>query len=83
MARKYQHLWERIKRQDRCVVEVKHPAFVKTIKEGVMKEKNHDLGFKVMNDTEPFRLRIVYDAETRRLEFTLTQRLGMAEKVMT
>lgn len=81
--RKYQPLWERIKKNDFCVVEVKHPVFVRTIKEGVMKEKNKDLGFKVMNDTEPFRLKIVYDAETRRITFTLTQRLGMAEKVMT
>lgn len=80
--RKYEQIWQQIKKRDKCVVQIVHPALVERVKKGVIKEKDRDLGFKVMNDVEPFRLEIAYDRETQQMSFKLTQRLGMATKVM-
>lgn len=74
--RKYQELWERIKRNNRVAVEC-HPMFLQTVKKGVIKEKFNDKGFKVLNDHDRFSLEISYDRERQKLVFMLRQTLGL------
>lgn len=80
--RRYEQVWTQIKKNDKCVVQIVHPALVERVKRGVIKEKDRDLPFKVMNDTEKFRLEITYDRASQKMSFKLTQKLGMAQKVM-
>ena len=58
--RKYQQIWERIKLSPKheCLLDIPHPALFARVIKAVIKEKNKDLGFKVMNDHDNFRLEI-------------------------
>ena len=81
MSRKYAEVWDRIKRTDCCILYIKHPALAASIRIGVIKEKNRDLSFKLLNE-EKLRLKIEYDAEKQEMTFKLVQRFGLAEKVV-
>lgn len=81
--RKYERIWIQLKERDRSVVKIVHPSLAQTVKAGVIKEKNKDMAFKLLNDNgENFRLKIVYDTSSQRMEFRLVQPLGIAEKVI-
>lgn len=78
-VRKYQPVWERIKAREVVTLEVL-PALVARVKKAVIKEKDMDLGFKVLNDHAKFRLIVDYSMEKKHLTFrlsSLNQRLGM------
>ena len=55
--RKYQPIWERLKKRDRVVLEVE-PWLARRVKKAVIKEKDSDIPFKIMNELE--RLRLVF-----------------------
>lgn len=74
--RKYQDIWERIKKNKRAMIEC-HPMFFQTVRKGVIKEKFNDIGFKVLNDHDRFSLEITFDREKQRAVFELKQKLGL------
>lgn len=82
--RKYQAIWERIKRRDLCEIMISHPRDVARVKKAVIKEKNSDVGFKVVNELDPHRLHISYDPEVGKMTFVLKQMygIGMQRKVV-
>ena len=81
MPRLYQPIWEEIKKRDKCFILVVNPGMVSTVKRGVIKEKDQDLGFKILNDTDKLKLQISYDEKTGEMRFELTNGLGMKEIV--
>jgi len=82
-VRKYEKIWRQLKERDRSTVKIAHPSLAKRVRAGVIKEKNRDMAFKILNDNgETFRLKIDYDAATRKMEFRLVQPLGISEKVV-
>jgi len=77
--RKYQVIWETLKSKGKCTVEV-HPALCGRVKKAVIKEKNNDLGFKVLNDHDYFFLKVektVKTPEITTMTFKLKQRIGV------
>lgn len=70
--RKYKVIWDRIKanKNNAITLEVK-PSLVARVKKAVIKEKNMDLAFKVLNDHDNFSLKIEYDKDKERLRFKL------------
>lgn len=74
--RKYQDIWELVKRKKKATIEC-HPIMFPTVRKGVIKEKFNDIGFKVLNDHDKFSLEISYDREKQRAVFTLKQMLGL------
>jgi hypothetical protein len=80
MKRKYEEVWQRIKLHNRATLADVHPLAYKRIKKAVIKEKDRDLNFKVLNENDYFRLKIVYDVAKKQLKFTLHQRLGLEDK---
>lgn len=80
IARKYSEVWNRIKNKDRVILSVT-PELEKRVRKAVIKEKDKDTGFKVMNDVDKFYLDITYDKTRQELVFILKQRYGfVAEK---
>lgn len=83
MKRKYQPVWERIVSLARSTASDKRvylsvvPQLESRVRRGVIKEKNTDAGFKVMNDHDYFFLKICYDREKKVMTFELKQRLGL------
>ena len=59
------------------------PGAVKRLKKAVIKEKDEDKAFKMMNDHDKFRLKITYDKKRQRLKFELLQKYGLEERVVT
>lgn len=74
--RKYQDIWERVKTVRSCTVRVE-PFLLARVKKAVIKEKNRDLGFKMLNDHDNFFLEFSYDREKKYLTTKLTQTLGL------
>lgn len=77
-SRTYASIWERLKREKNCVLEV-HPINVGRLKKAIIKEKDHDRGFKLLNEDDPPRLRFSYDKAKRRLTVRLLQTLGIED----
>jgi len=80
-TRLYQEIWDNVKKNGTCTVEVL-PCFQARVKKAVFKEKNNDLGFKVLNHHDHFYLKVdnpVVNGKTYtgRLKFTLKQSLGL------
>lgn len=80
-ARQYAPIWARIKEQGSVTLAVA-PSAMPTVKKAVIKEKDQDNAFKLMNEHDFFRLVITYDSEKRRLKFELKQRFGLEERVV-
>ena len=82
--RKYQAIWERLKRSQACAVGV-HKAIVARVIKAVIKEKYNDTAFRLANanSAELIRLRIkkikLGDGKHTRVEFRLTQRFGLED----
>lgn len=74
--RKYQAIWEKIKRDKVATLEV-HPAHFARVVKAVIKEKCIDFGFKLFNDHDNFWLKIERFPEKHRLVFRLKQTLGL------
>lgn len=74
--RKYQAIWLKLKKNLEVEIEC-HPVIWKRVKRGVSKEKDEDLAFKVMNDTDSLFLKIEYNEKTHRGKFLLKQRIGI------
>ena len=74
MSRKYAPIWERIKLLGSCTIAV-HPSLHARVKKAVCKEKNADIGYKLLwgevSDKLP-ELCITHDSKNRQLiTFTL------------
>jgi hypothetical protein len=82
VPRKYGPIWQRIKEEDIVEVQVVHPVLVQRVKQGVIKEKHMDIGWRIMNDTFDYRLQISYNSTTHVLTFRLVQRFGVSQKVV-
>lgn len=80
--RQYEPIWKRIKEQGSAVLECP-PGAIKRLRKAVIKEKDEDKAFKMMNDHDKFRLQITYDRKRQRLKFELLQKYGLEERVVT
>lgn len=69
LKRKYQDIWERLKRDGRVKVEV-HPYYVRRMKRMVSKEKDLDKGFAIETNNVK-KLEYNYNTETRVLQIVL------------
>lgn len=58
--RKYQPIWNRIKNRETCLLAVE-AYMVPRVRKAIKKEKNIDLGFKLLNSDDNFRLTFSYD----------------------
>ena len=78
--RKYQKIWELIKDNKRCCVEVHRLIAARVIK-AVIKEKDGDVGYKLANPLDKPYLTIdriqLANKSLVRLEFSLKQRYGI------
>jgi hypothetical protein len=78
--RKYQKIWELIKDNKHCYVEV-HSLIASRVVKAVIKEKDGDVGFKLANPLDKPYLAIeritLARKELVRLEFRLKQRYGL------
>jgi hypothetical protein len=80
--RLYYPVWERLKREGECECLIKHPALVNRVRRGIIKEKDEDIAFKLMNEGK-FKLYIEYNKNFGVLLFKLSSievDLGVAEK---
>lgn len=74
--RKYQVIWEKIKKDKHCTVVA--PAIVHArILKAVIKEKYMDSAFKLCNDHDYFYLHTDSNRKENKIVFTLKQRLGL------
>lgn len=78
--RVYEQVWKNLKVPPHiCILEVVDEEFVPRIKRMVMKEKDMDLGFKVINEVEKFRLKFSWCKERMQLTVELTAKYGVVE----
>lgn len=83
MPRMYEGVWLRLKVRDKVILRNIPPGRLSTVKAGIIKEKNRDIPFKIMNDNgETFRLKFCYKREKHQLNVKLVQQLGIEEKVV-
>jgi hypothetical protein len=80
LPRRYEPIWERIKSQHFCAIEV-HKLIVSRTVKAVIKEKDRDVAFKMANDKDKLFLAIkrieLADKKHIRIEFRLKQRYGL------
>ena len=76
--RKYQIIWDKIKVNGRCTIEVV-PALQARVKKAVIKEKNKDMAFKLVNDHDYFFLEVTEIVKDKKhyMTFILKQRWGL------
>lgn len=78
--RKYEEIWKRLKSNPRHAVTIEvHPSLFDRVIKAVTKEKNSDLGMKLLNDVEAVRLRVSKNTEKRQLTFRLTRKFEITE----
>lgn len=78
--RHYQELWEKIRDGNGALIEVSiNPFFFSRIAKAVKKEKHQDLGFRIINEQDVFRLEIKRDREKEIISFRLRGRLGLED----
>ena len=80
--RKYEPLWEKIKREETATIEC-HYGAVKTIKTALINEKCQDTGFQLLNEDEnwflEFSVEVIKDAPfKRRMTIILKTKLGLS-----
>lgn len=80
--RKYQEIWERAKSVGFCEIIIGHPVDAARIRKAVIKEKDMDLSFKLMNDIDPPRLHIIYDKRVGKMKFVVRQTLNIVKRVV-
>lgn len=77
--RKYEEAWLRLKNRDTVKLRVT-PLMFARVKKAIIKEKDQDLSFKVLNEIEQFRLHFEYDKQTYELAVQLKAKFGIEEK---
>lgn len=78
--RKYEPIWDALKRQDTVEVQVAHPVLVRRIKKAVIKEKYNDLAFRLLNEMQEYRLEFSFNKQTGVMKLELKQLYGLSEK---
>lgn len=76
--RKYEVIWELIKKKKKCILEV-HPAMVARVHKAVTKEKYNDILFKAEHEDDFYFIKMVktkVSSSIVRLEFKLKARIG-------
>ena len=58
------------------------PHLVNRVRKAIIKEKNIDLGFKILNEMERFRLCTSYCEKKKVLSLELVAKFGIADKVV-
>lgn len=80
--RKYQEIWERLKKKDTVTLKVHDVGQLRRIKKAVQKEKYSDFGFKVCNDFDKWTLVSNWNETTSVLVLKLNQKFGLEDKVL-
>lgn len=83
--RKYQPAWEQIKKRavdNKSLTLEVHPTFFSRVIKAIIKEKNNDLGFKVLNSSDNYRLVITQKPKDSRLIFKLKATLGLEDIIL-
>lgn len=73
--RQYEAVWIKIKLEGSATIRVT-PAFEKTVRKAVKKEKWMDIAWKVIHDDDDYFLEISYDREKCIMHFILCRRIG-------
>lgn len=76
--RKYQAAWEKLKKTKHLSLRVP-PQLVRQVKKAIIKEKDQDTVFKLLNEHEETRLEIEYDKEAYALSFVLKCKFGIED----
>lgn len=84
MPRLYEPLWAEIKSKPRnTVVRIEvRKVFAARVKKAVIKEKYMDEGFKLLNDSDKWRLVIEYDEVRELMQFCLKPSIGIEDLVV-
>jgi hypothetical protein len=75
MARKYQAIWKEIKKHGHCSIAV-HPLMVARIKKAVIKEKDADIGYKLMLNSRGMYAKMGIQVTGARIRFFLTEHIA-------
>lgn len=78
-ARQYYGPWLLLKKNGSLRLKV-HPALVARVKKAIIKEKDIDLAFKLINDYDPCRLITRYNKEKQELFMELRQQVGIEDR---
>lgn len=70
MSRLYSNIWNELKKNNTCSVAA-HPLLHRRIIKAVRKEKDIDIGFKLIKSEELQRARMHYRCESSRITFWL------------
>jgi hypothetical protein len=81
VTRQYYPIWERIKTTGSARLKCA-PGFVARVKKAVIKEKDMDVGYKLMNEEDPCRLEVSYNRSSQVLTFKLVQTYGFEERIV-
>lgn len=81
--RRYGEIWKMLRHDPShtCTLELTHQAFVPRIKRMISKEKDLDVGFKLVQEIEKFRLKFDWNEGKKELTIRLVSRLGLVDIV--
>ena len=77
--RAYAPIWKALRKKKTVTVAVLDPIFLSRLKRAVSKEKDEDVGFKLLNDIEKPRLKYEWNEEKGELKISLVSRVGLVE----
>lgn len=77
-TRKYQPIWEKIKAEGKCELAAPIPYHPR-IKKAVLKEKDNDLGFKVLLGEKFKRARLEIETQGVKMIFKLILSIGLGD----
>lgn len=80
-SRTYRPIWDHLRKHHKCVLSVVDAGFVPRIKRMISKEKDEDIGFKLLNQVERLYLQFSFDPEAMELTIVLRGRFGIVDIV--
>ena len=81
--RTYEVIWRQLRYSPThvCVLRLADAAFLPRVKRMISKEKDRDIGFKLINEVERQHLKFTWNQEKKELKVELTNRFGIVEIV--
>lgn len=77
--RLYYPAWKKLRKEGKVTLSVVDAAFLSRIKRMISKEKDMDIGFKLLNDVEKPRLVFTWDSEKLELEIKLVGKYNIMD----
>lgn len=82
--RAYESIWKQLRSKaskQEVVLEIADERLLGRIKKAIIKEKDMDMGFKVMNEIESWRLSFEWKKQEKKLVVKLVSKYGIVEVV--